>query len=84
MYEYSTKLFVPDFVLKCNMDSGDNEDTDNFFLSDLENDNPSRQRLNFQISMLQNAGFEIYIMKSYFEKGCYYLMLKHKEEKLEQ
>jgi len=33
--------------------------------------------------MLQNAKFEIYIMKSYFDPGYYYIMLKHNEDNLE-
>lgn len=39
-------------------------------------------RLNFQISLLQNARFHIYLARSQFE-DCYYIMLRHSLEQLE-
>ncbi|KAM3134186.1 hypothetical protein pb186bvf_013704 [Paramecium bursaria] len=54
-----------------------------FDIRDQKQEDDSEYRklesLNMQISILLNYNFEVYIMKSYLDKGFYFLMLSHKE-----
>lgn len=65
---YSLDLFVPDFIIRAKISKGDLDETslENspvfFYLK--SHDSPDMIRLNFYISLLQSADFEVFLMKS--------------------
>ncbi|CAD8209485.1 unnamed protein product [Paramecium octaurelia] len=84
---YSQNLFVPDFIIRASIKAenlnSDTLETAPAFFDLKDQDCAELIRLNFYISLLLNANFEVYLMKSQFQQGFYYIMLQHNEKNLE-
>ncbi|CAD8128142.1 unnamed protein product [Paramecium sonneborni] len=86
--QYSQNLFVPDLIIRASIKpenlNQDTLETAPSFFELKDQDCAELIRLNFYISLLLNADFEVYLMKSQFQQGFYYIMLQHNEKNLEE